>query len=126
VDILIDTQVLIWHLEGNAKLKPSYRALISDPINQILISVVSPWEIAIKLGLGKITLSTSLPDIFDSIAHSTSKLLPIEPDHILGLSILPQHHGDPFDRMIIAQALSEGTAVITTDAHFAAYGVTLL
>lgn len=121
--ILIDTHILIWHLEGNAQLSPDRRNIIADAANNILISKVSLWEIAVKLSLGKLQLAKSLKEIISEIEFSTSELLPIENDHILSVASLPFHHKDPFDRLMIAQALTENIPVITSDPDFASYGV---
>ncbi len=124
--ILIDTHILIWHLEGNVSLFPEYRTLIADTANQILVSMASLWEIGIKTSVKKLSLSKPLETIFDEIENSTSSILPIKPEHILRLSKLPFHHRDPFDRLIISQALVEIVPVITSDNLFNEYGVELL
>lgn len=124
--ILIDTHILIWHLEGDEQLSPNRRSLITDPTNSIFISTASFWEIAIKSSLGKLSLSKSIEDIFVEIDQSTSSILSIEPNHALIVSKLPFHHRDPFDRMIIAQAQVELLDVMTSDVAFADYGLNLI
>ncbi len=124
--VLIDTHVLIWHLEDDSHLPLVKSALIDDEDNEILISVASLWEIAIKTSLGKLKLSRPIAEIIDQIHQSTGSILAIEPYHATQVSTLPFHHKDPFDRMIIAQALSERLPIITLDPAFSNYGVNLL
>ena len=124
--ILIDTHILIWHLEGDAQLSPDRRSLISDPRNSAFVSIVSLWEIAIKTSRGKLSLSRPIDEIFTEINRSTVSILSIEPDHALKVSSLPFHHKDPFDRLIIAQAIVDDISIISTDRSFSDYEVTLL
>lgn len=123
---LIDTHVLIWHLEDDAQLPLERSAVIDDPENESLVSIASLWEIAIKLSLGKLKLSRSLDDFIRVFDSSTTSLLPIAPDHVISVAHLPFHHKDPFDRIIIAQALTEGIPIITSDSDFAEYGVSTI
>jgi len=124
--ILIDTHILIWHLEDDRQLSSYHGTLIEDPSNSVFISIASFWEIAIKSSRGRLSLAKSIEDIFSEIDRSTSSILSIEPEHTLQVSKLPFHHKDPFDRMIIAQALSENIPVISSDKYFSDYGVKLL
>ncbi len=124
--ILIDTHILIWHLEGDEQLSPDRRLLITDPENVIFVSIASFWEVAIKSSLGKLSLSRSISEIFAEVDSSATSLLAIEPSHTLQVSSLPFHHKDPFDRMIIAQALVEDLSLVSNDVNFATYGVELL
>jgi PIN domain nuclease of toxin-antitoxin system len=124
--ILIDTHILIWHLEGDEQLSPDRRSLITNPTNSIFISIVSYWEIAIKTSIGKLSLSRPIEEIFAEIDHSTSTILSIQPNHTLEVSELPFHHRDPFDRMLIAQAKVEFLDVMTSDGVFADYGLNLV
>jgi PIN domain nuclease of toxin-antitoxin system len=124
--ILIDTHILIWHLEGDEQLSPDRRSLISNPTNSIFISIASFWEIAIKSSIGRLSLSRPIEEIYAEIDHSTSTILSIERNHTLEVSRLPFHHRDPFDRMIIAQAQVELLDVMTSDGVFADYGLNLV
>jgi PIN domain nuclease of toxin-antitoxin system len=123
---LIDTHILIWHLVGDAQLSPARWNLIADPDNKVLISIASLWEIAIKLSRGKLAISMSIEDVISCIERSTSSLAAIEPEHLIIVASLPFHHRDPFDRLIISQALIEGIPILTSDSNFAYYGVELL
>ena len=124
--ILLDTHILIWHLEDDARLSSDHGQLIEDPGNSILVSVASFWEMAIKFSRGKLSLSTSLGEIVRTVENSTSSVLTIDPTHTIQVSQLPFLHNDPFDRMIIAQAIVERVPLITNDVAFEAYGVELL
>ncbi len=123
---LIDTHVLIWHLEDDAQISLERSAIIDDPSNESLVSIASLWEIAIKLSLGKLKLSRSLDDFVKVFDSSTTSLLPIAPSHVISVAQLPFHHKDPFDRIIIAQALTEDIPIITSDSDFADYGVSIV
>jgi len=124
--ILIDTHILIWLLHGDPQLSVDRREILIDPANSVLISAASFWEIAIKLSRGKLTLAKSIEEIFAEVHSSTSSILAIEPRHMIHVSKLPFLHKDPFDRMIIAQAIVEKIPLMSTDADFGHYGVTLL
>lgn len=120
---LLDTHVFLWWLENDKRLKSKTRELIADSNNAILVSVVSAWEIATKLSLGKISLETSLNKLFED---SDFKIINVELNHVLELHELPLHHRDPFDRMIIAQALIEKCILVTVDKKLHQYQVPIL
>lgn len=124
--ILIDTHILIWLLNGDPQLSPDRREKLVDPANRVFISIASFWEIAIKSSREKLSLAKPIEDIFTEIDRSSSTILSIEPEHTLLASRLPFHHKDPFDRMIIAQAVVEGVPLMSTDRNFTEYGVDLL
>lgn len=121
MQFLIDTHILIWFLEGNSLLPKSNRQIITDSNNDIFLSIASLWEIAIKISIGKITLTQSLTDVIKQIAVENIEILPISPKHTLQVSILPFHHRDPFDRLIISQAIVENMDFISADAIFDDY-----
>jgi PIN domain nuclease of toxin-antitoxin system len=120
--ILLDTNVLIWTLQGGARLKP-YRAAITDPANTVFFSAVSVAEISMKCSLGKLEVQ---PGYVEALTGAGYALLPLNAAHALGFGSLPWHHRDPFDRLLIAQALTEDLAVATADRSFTQYGVRLL
>ena len=100
------------------------QGLINDPANDVLISPASYWEIAIKVGLGKLNLHASYDDFMRrGIVGNDFDILPIEPRHTSLLTTLPLHHRDPFDRLLIAQALVDGIPIVSADAAFDPYGV---
>jgi PIN domain nuclease of toxin-antitoxin system len=120
---LIDTHILIWYLDGDKRLSNKIRQRIDDENNSIIISVASLWEIAIKLRLEKLNTKITLSEIQLHIAERNFKILNISFKHLNALSKLSHHHGDPFDHLIIAQAIAEELVVISADRHFSAYPV---
>ena len=119
--ILLDTHALLWWLSDDPKLGGKARAKIADPENDILVSAASLWEIAIKQGIGKI--EADIAEIEKEIAQQGMVRLGIEADHLIELTSLPDHHRDPFDRMLIAQAGAEDIALLTADMQVAAYPI---
>ena len=121
---LLDTNALLWFLAGDSKLSGRARALIEDPNNEKLLSIVSLWEIAIKVRLGKLELDKSFEQVFpESLDFNCIQILDITVDNLVKLTTLPFHHRDPFDRLIIAQGLVEGLPIISVDTIFDAYGI---
>jgi len=121
---LIDTQAVIWYVDQDHLLSPAAHAAITDPANDLLLSAASVWEMAIKVGLGKLTLSLPYRQwINQAIADLGLAILPITVDYADVQSGLPRHHGDPFDRLIVAQAVVEGIPIISSDAQLDAYGI---
>ena len=122
--ILIDSHVLIWYVDQDNLLSPASHAAISDPTNDLLLSAGSIWEIGIKLGLGKIILTQPFkPWINQAISDLDVTVLPLSVEYVDVQSNLPRHHGDPFDRLIVAQAIVEQVSIISADANLDAYGV---
>lgn len=125
--VLLDTQIFIWWDSEPLKLSAQTLALCQDQTNTLVLSVASVWEMQIKAQLGKLNLDRPLAEIIESQQLINNiELLPVQVAHVLALQRLPAHHKDPFDRLIIAQALSEGIAVISVDAMFPLYSVTVL
>lgn len=125
--LLLDTHALLWWHEDDGRLSAPAREAIQDVAHAVAISVVSVWEIQIKLQLGKLTLRDSLPRLLEQqLAVNRLSLLPITLPHILALEQLPLHHRDPFDRLLLAQARVEGYTLVSRDAALAAYPVPLL
>jgi PIN domain nuclease of toxin-antitoxin system len=127
VRLLLDTHALLWFLEGDAAmLAGPARAAIADPGNEVLVSVVSLWEVAVKLRAGK--LEAELAEIVEGTARAGFATLGITPAHLLGLGRLPriEDHRDPFDHLLIAQAITEGAGFVTQDRNAARYSVRLL
>lgn len=121
--LLRDTHVLLWWLDGGAMLGPEACAAIADPATRIDVSAASVWEVAIKQSLGKLRAPAGL---LEQLERHRFAQLPVTGEHALRAGLLPRHHDDPFDRMLIAQAEIEGLCVVTRDPAFAAYGVQLL
>ncbi len=125
--VLIDSHALIWAVDEPSRLGPIAASTIRDPAIDRLVSVATIWEIAIKAGLKKLALTLPYRQwVEKSLDDLSAELLPIEVAHAEALASLPAHHRDPFDRMMIAQALVEGTPVVTVDSSFDAYGISRL
>ena len=125
--VLVDTQTFLWFVLGDPQLSSKARTLIEDPGNEKLISPASYWEIAIKVSIGKYSLSKPYADFVErGIIDNGFVILPIEPKHTAVVATLPLHHRDPFDRLIIAQAIVEQIPVVGNDEAFDAYPVTRL
>ena len=118
--LLLDTHALLWWLSDDAQLGEETRRAISNPRNQVYISAASTWEISIKKTIGKL----SAPDDMDSIVEDEGfDKLPITLFHGEQAGLLPEHHKDPFDRMLIAQAQAEGLIIVTNDKKIARYSI---
>jgi PIN domain nuclease of toxin-antitoxin system len=122
---LLDTHSLIWFLTDDPHLPKKVKSLIENLDNSCVVSSASLWEIAIKHSLNKIQLKHSLDVLFEIIQQSQIEVITITDNHILASSKLPFHHRDPFDRMIIAQAITENFTIITKDNFFKSYKVKL-
>lgn len=116
--LLLDTHVLLWVLNNPAKLSKKTRRLIER--SEILISAASLWEISIKAGLGK--LKANPHDIFDAIEPSGFDVLPVQATHAIEVFSLGTVHGDPFDRLLVAQAMSERISLLTFDETLLGHG----
>ena len=123
---LIDTHVLLWYIKGEKRLSQPVKKLIDSVDNIIYISKVSLWEIAIKSSLGRLTIGISLDKLSDYLRKEGFVLLDFDFADLLQLHQLPFHHGDPFDRLIIAQALVHGLTIISDDRNFVHYPARLL
>lgn len=124
---LLDTHTFIWMDSSPQRLSSRVASICQDSDNTLLLSIASIWEIQIKILLGKLTLPTSLSELVQNqIAVNKVRLLPIELKHILRLDGLPNHHKDPFDRLLIAQVLVEQAVFLSNDPQNAAYPVTVV
>jgi PIN domain nuclease of toxin-antitoxin system len=124
VRLLIDTQALIWYVDQHNLLTRPAHAAITDPQNDLAVSAATTWEIAIKVGVGKLTLSIPYRQWMNkAMTDLRLWLLPITVEYADVQASLPYHHGDPFDRLIIAQSLVEQVAIISSDVQFDPYGV---
>ncbi len=120
---LLDTHALIWFLEGDECLSAKAKEIISDDNAEIRVSIVSLWEMAIKISLGKLQLSQSLRQVIETVEKLNIALLSVKTSHLLGLLDLPFEHRDPFDRLLISQALVENHKLISNETMFLQYGV---
>lgn len=123
MNVLLDTHALIWYFEGNLLLSKKARFEIGNSNNTKFISIVSFYEMAIKLKLGKLVINKSLGDYYADTVNNNIQVVPIEPNHLTQYQSIPlfDEHRDPFDRMIIATAVYENCAIITTDKKFELY-----
>lgn len=121
MNLLLDTHALLWWLADDDRLGPEARELIADPGNDVLISAASLWEIVVKLRVGK--LEADIRDIADAIERQGFTMLGIGTTHLLTLAGLPMLHRDPFDHLLIAQAIAEGATFVSEDRHAPGYPV---
>jgi PIN domain nuclease of toxin-antitoxin system len=121
--LLLDTNVLLWTLTNPSRLSRTAREAIEAGENSVHVSVVSPWEISIKTSLGNLP---ALDDLEPRLADMSFELLPIALRHAKAIEDLPHHHGDPFDRMLIAQTQVENLVLVTSDRKMRHYDIALL
>ena len=125
--LLLDTVALYRFAVMPESLSPGARSLIADDGNQLFVSAVSAWELAIKASLGKLALPCKIDEFFSQTTRDLlAETVNFDLRFVAKMEVLPHLHGDPFDRMIIAQALVDGYTVLTSDSHFASYGVNVL
>jgi PIN domain nuclease of toxin-antitoxin system len=127
VRLLLDTHTFLWFIGGSSKLSGEARRLIEDPGNERFLSVASLWEMAIKVSIGRLKLALSFTELVErEVRGNAMELLTIRPEHMDELARLPFHHRDPFDRLIVAQSLTDGIPIISKDKVFESYPVSLL
>lgn len=125
--LLLDTHAFLWWVEGAPALGRRARAAVSNPDNEVFFSVASCWELAIKLSLGKLRLTQSLERFIpEQLTRNGFALLGMEFRHVARVADLPFHHRDPFDRVLVAQALVDELAIVSADGIFRKYGVTVV
>ncbi len=120
--LLLDTHVALWAVTSSARLSATARALIEDPGNEIWVSAVSLWEIAIKHSLGRDRMPISGQEAADWFETSGYRFLPVAPTHAIGVADLPRLHADPFDRLLVSQSMLEPMRLLTSDTRVQAYG----
>jgi PIN domain nuclease of toxin-antitoxin system len=125
--LLLDTHTFLWLVEGSPNLSAAAQAALTDPANELYLSVASVWELAIKTGNKKLVLTEPLDQFVGkwTVTYQLA-LLPIDTSHALAVAGLPDHHRDPFDRILIAQAQVEGMTLVSADAKFTPYSVPIL
>jgi PIN domain nuclease of toxin-antitoxin system len=122
--LLLDTHTLLWWLAESPSLPASARKLIANKNNDVLVSAASAWEIATKVRLGKLPIAVDLAHDFTAyLERERFETLAVSADHGIRAGLLPGPHKDPFDRMLIAQALADNLAIVSNDVVFDGYGV---
>ena len=125
--LLLDTHIFIWWADQPEKLSQAALSALEDEANELILSVVSVWEMQIKFQLGKLKLSVPLKELVKNQQETNDlQISPLELKHVLALNPLPLHHKDPFDRLLIAQSIEEDLILVTSDSQFSAYSVKLL
>ncbi|HUF20213.1 MAG TPA: type II toxin-antitoxin system VapC family toxin [Burkholderiales bacterium] len=122
--LLADTHLLLWWLAGGVGLPKRARVLLADPSNQIYFSAASIWEVSIKAALGKIVADPN--EMLVALRSGGFEELPVWGRHASAVMLLPDHHRDPFDRMLIAQSMVEALVLLTDDSILSQYGATVI
>jgi PIN domain nuclease of toxin-antitoxin system len=124
VNLLLDTHAFLWFIEGSERFSATARDLIEDSANQPFLSAASLWEMAIKLSLGRLHLGRPFEELIpEQMRLNGIQLLGIELEHVAPVTTLPFHHRDPFDRLIVAQAMVEQMPIVSADPAFDAYPI---
>lgn len=124
--LLLDTHTFLWFIDDTPKLSAAAKKLLESDVD-LMISAASLWEIAIKVSIGKLTLTQPFQEFIpDQLNRNSVKLLAISIAHLALVSSLPFHHRDPFDRLMVAQAISEQLSIVSVDDKFDLYGVNRL
>jgi PIN domain nuclease of toxin-antitoxin system len=121
--LIVDTHAALWFLEGDRRLSRAARALIEDDGIERRLSAASVWEVAVKRRLGKLEAAA---DFHELLYRQGLRGLPVTDVHAARIADLPLHHRDPFDRMLVAQALAEGMSILSADARLRAYDAPVL
>jgi PIN domain nuclease of toxin-antitoxin system len=121
MSLLLDTHTFIWYYNGAKELSPVAKRLITDSKGDFYVSIISLWEITIKVGLGKLDLEKPLDEFIKDFAFQGYQILPINLSNLLIYGSLPHHHKDPFDRLIISQGISENMDILSKDMIFDDY-----
>jgi len=122
--VLLDTHIFIWAIAQPDKLSAHSKMVLTDRRVKLLVSIASAWEIAIKVGVGKLELPADLSEVFArGCADLQAEVLPVDVNHAQEVCALPWHHRDPFDRMLVAQARVEGVPLMSYDQALSAYAV---
>lgn len=124
--LLLDTHIALWAISDDARLTSQARELIASPRNHIWVSAVSIWEISIKHSLGRGDMPISGSEALEYFRQSGYHMLSISPEHAAAVESLPAHHQDPFDRLLVAQSLTEPLRLITHDTTVARYSDTII
>lgn len=124
MNLLLDSHAFLWWLTDDSRLSAGARQVVADPSSRVHISAATIWELSIKAALGKLDLDGA--DLIEEIEENAFVELPMTARHSAAAALLPRHHGDPFDRMLIAQARIEGLTIVTRDSAFRAYDIAIV
>lgn len=122
MQLLLDTHLLLWSMAASRRLPSEARELLTDTENAVFFSAASIWEIAIKSALGKRDFKVDLPGMLRALPRAGFSELPVSAAHAAAVAALPAHHKDPFDRLLVAQAMRGPLILLTNDSQLAAYG----
>lgn len=123
MNLLLNTHALLWYLQDDPKLSATVAEILESTENKLYLSIISLWEIAIKVGLGKLDLQYSLDELHNALAQFDIEILPITFEEIRQYLNLPLHHRDPFDQMLVAQALTHFLVLVSRDSILDAYPI---
>ena len=127
MDFLLDTHTLLWYYLDDPKLSSTARNLVADPANRGFVSPATHWEVAIKIGTGKYSLTVPFAQFVQEAIHDNGfSILPIEPRHTEQVITLPKHHNDPFDRLLVTQARQGDLALVTRDGLVSQYDIDVI
>ena len=126
MEYLLDMHIFLWYVEGSSKLSPRVLKIIQDKSNGKLVSIASLWEIAIKINKGNLNLSMPFPVLDRYIELNQFKILPVSFEHLIQIEKIPRFHADPFDHLLIAQAMIENLTIVSADRHFTAYPINVI
>lgn len=126
MDLLLDTHTFIWFINGDTQLPKNTLSLIEKIENKCYLSIASIWEIAIKISLGKLHLQSDFTSIHQFLVANDIQLLPLTFSHVEMLMKQDFHHRDPFDRILISQAIADGLTIVTKDAEFKHYAAKVI
>lgn len=122
--LLLDTHAMLWFTSDDPRLGSRSRSLIADPTHDLLVGVGTCWELAIKISMGKLTLPIAINRFLEAtLSNYAIRILAIEPRHLARITTLAFHHRDPFDRLLVAQALEDELQVVSIDSALDAYGI---
>ena len=125
--VLIDSHAIVWWMTGDPRLSDTAHQLLSSSVNERMLSLASLWELSLKVSTGQLLgIGSTIRDLREAADAQSISILPINYEHILRVEQLPAHHGDPFDRLLIAQALTEGLTILTADRKFRSYQAPVL
>lgn len=125
--VLIDSHAIVWWMTGDSRLSDTAYQLLSSSVHERVLSLASFWELSHKVSTGRLLgIGSTIRSLREAADAQSISILPINFEHILRLEQLPAHHGDPFDRLLIAQALTEGLTILTADSKFRRYEAPIL